>query len=118
MPVALKISCYTSCNATLFLAMYMEYSSKLFISRAIRLTAQDVRPDDCEVQHRELLKQATFRARVGLSAAAIGVLLLITCYRYINIPHRVGLHGSVLSFLKDVPLMLLVIYILLFLIIV
>jgi Na+/H+ antiporter NhaB len=85
--VPLKTICYLACVAALFLAVYMEVTSKNAASKAIRLTAQEVRADDYEDQLRVLIDQSRDKARVGMISAAIGAVLMGVALTTLN-PRR------------------------------
>jgi hypothetical protein len=117
MPVALKITCYLACVTALFLALFMEYSSKLSISKAVILSAQEPRPADYEVQKSVLFDKAQYRARAGLASAVIGLVIYVAYSVYLK-TSMPGMRGSLLRFVNEVPLMLLILYTLMFVVIV
>jgi Na+/H+ antiporter NhaB len=111
MPVALRVTCYLACVVTLFIAVYMEITSKNAASKAIRLTAQEVRAHDYEVQLRVLLDQSRDKARVGMISAAIGVVLIGVSFYCIKPQTMTDFVGS--GLLKALPIIILILYTLL-----
>jgi hypothetical protein len=94
--------------AILLFAFFMEASSKQTISRAIRLRATEAHVINIESAQQLLLVQATTRARIGLTSAIIGTILMVIACRHIRPIEDVNpMIGEVL---RVVPMALLIIY--------
>jgi hypothetical protein len=84
MQILFKIICYLACATALFLAVYSEMSAKNLSGKAMRLIAQETRPEGYEDQLRVLQDQASDKTRLGLVSAAIGAVLTGVCFYYIK----------------------------------